>query len=258
MLFRYTIITTLLLSSFLCISMENSTATKPFKLMSLAAFERMLPKKHMRFKAEAYKHINREFEEIWGYCIPDNVIKETITENNIIIKSTYKLVSDNFLKEKKENVTYEIQPTWNIHPLLTVDVSQVNSFESLDDLKAKIKIKESDIAPLRSHNKNLKQEILHINKYLASKIKNRKKNSTTAQNKSNQNIVYQSGISYDDKKDALLYLLNDYQAKTTSNLLCKMKSECITEEVTSVGGHTKNNISWLYTLNNNKLRFNAS
>ena len=96
MLFRQTIITTLLLSSFLCISMENSTATKPFKLMSLKEFESMLPKKHMRFKAEAYKHINREFEEIWGYCIPDNVIKETITENNIVIKSTYKLVSDNF------------------------------------------------------------------------------------------------------------------------------------------------------------------
>ena len=255
MLYHYTTVTMLLLSSFLCVSMENHTSIQPFKLMSLKEFESMLPKQHMRFKADAYKRINQQFKEKWGYFIPDTIVKETIKENNTIIKSTYKLVPEGFLKEKKPNITYEIQPTWNIPLVLTVEVSTVNSCDSVETLKEKIQRKENDIISLQIHNENLKKEISRIN---GSIKKHQKTNTHIQNNKSNQNIVYHPGLSYNEKRCALLGLLKDYQAKTISFLLCKIKSECAMKDANSVGGCTDNNITWLYTLNNNKLTFNVS
>jgi len=240
--FRTIALLTALSSLSSCLSMEHSAPIQKFKSMSLEEFEKKIPRKgFIKFKEDRYKNLNAEFKKIWGYYIPDTVVKETTLDG----KSTYKLVPEAYLKNKKENIIYEIQRTCNFpKPLpiktnsVTVNVSQANSFYTEKELNEKIKIKEEAINNLRQENIKIEHQIAAIN------------NSK----KSQRPIMYEH-MTCDQKKYALKSLIDEYNVRSAAFLLRKIKYECTSNNGDTLNGFVDQDISWQYIREDNKLVF---
>jgi hypothetical protein len=226
--YQIIIVLILLSPTFLCISMEKS--------MSIEEFERKVSQEgFITFKEKKYKSLNKEFKKKWDYYIPDTVVKETTLDG----KSIYKAVPEDYVKNKKENIIYEVQRTWNFPEppsikanCVTVNVSQANSFYTEKELK------EEAVNALRKKNKKLKHQIADLNKTIIQ----------------NRPIIYKN-MNYVQKKYALNALMKQYQVRSSSFLVCKIKQECNSNDGDTLNGFLEQDIAWKYVHKDNKLVF---